>query len=153
MVKLGVMLTIYICLSFILFLATSFTITGWIAYQFLLLPFYAVVLLGWWFFVWLNRTKTARIRCWIWSIVLALQVATILVAPGNCYGLKEGARCYSNLQILIGNVPSTGPSNSLHWELVEDAFLGLLAAYGVSLVVGLSGTSVAKSINNVKHRK
>jgi hypothetical protein len=149
MVKLGWALTVYLFLSFALFLTTSNTIGGWIIYLFLLLPFYGIVLLGWWFFVLQNSTKTAKIKYWIWSIILVLQIATILTSPGNCFGIKQGNRCYSNLQILLGDVPSTGPSSSPHWNEVEDAFLGLLAAYGVALVVGLSRTSVAKSINNV----
>lgn len=147
MVKLGWALTVYLCLSFTLFLTTSNTIIGGIIYFFLLLPFYGVVLLGWWVWVWKNRTKTAKIKYWIWSIVLVLQISTILASPGNCFGAKQGTRCYSNLQILLSDVPSTGPSSSPHWNQVEDAFLGLLAAYGVALVVGLSRTSIVKSIN------
>lgn len=147
MVKLGWVLTVYLCLSFILFVATSNTINGAITYFLLLLPFYGIVLLGWWIFIWRNHTKIARIKYWIWSIVLVLQFVTILTSPGNCYGVKQGARCYSNLQILLGNVPITGYSNSLHWKLVEDAWTGMLAAYGVALVIGLLSTSLAKSVN------
>ncbi len=149
MIKLGWALTVYLCLSFALFITTSNTILGGIVYLFLLLPFYGIVLVGWWSFVWQNRTETAKIKYWIGGIVLVLQVATILASPGNCFGVKQGNRCYSNLQILLSDVPSTGSSSSPHWNQVEDAFLGLLAAYGVALVVGLSRTSVVKSINNV----
>lgn len=150
MIKLGWALTVYLFLSFALFLTTSNTIGGGIIYLFLLLPFYGIVLLGWWLFVWQNRNKTAKIKYWIWSIILVLQVATILTSPGNCFGIKQNnSRCYSNLQILLGYAPSTGPSSSPHWNEVENAFLGLLVAYGVALVVGLSCTSLAKSINNL----
>ncbi|MBW4622630.1 MAG: hypothetical protein KME17_25145 [Cyanosarcina radialis HA8281-LM2] len=148
MVKLGWALTVYLGLSFVLFLATSNTIIGWIIYLFLLLPFYGIILLWWWFFVWQNRTKTARIKYWMWVLVLALQVTTILSSPGNCYRVKQGDRCYSNLQILLGNVPITGPGNSPHWNLIEDAFLGLVIAYGVALVVALLITSVGINPNN-----
>ncbi len=147
MVKLGWAFTVYLCFSFALFITTSNTITGGIIYLFLLLPFYGVVLLGLWGWAWKNRTKTAKIKYWIWGIVLALQIATILASPGNCFGAKQGARCYSNLQVLLSDVPSAGPSSSPHWNQVEDAFLGLLAAYGVALGVGLSRISTVKSIN------
>lgn len=147
MIKLGWALTVYLGLSFMVFLVMSNTINGWIIYFLLLLPFYGIVLLGWWIFIWRNHTKIARIKYWILSIVLVLQVATIVTSPGNCYGVKQGARCYSNLQILIGNVPSTGPSNSVHWNLVEDGWMGILAAYGVAFAIGLLSTSVAKSVN------
>ncbi|NJK52010.1 MAG: hypothetical protein HC936_02840 [Leptolyngbyaceae cyanobacterium SU_3_3] len=147
MFKFGWILTVYLCLSFALFLITSYTIAAWIIYLFLLPPFYGVVLRGCWVWIWKNRTLTAKIKYWIWGIVLVLQIATILASPGNCFGVKQGAQCYSNLQILLSDVPRTGPSNSPHWKQVEDAFLGLLAAYGVALVVGLLRTSIAKSIN------
>jgi hypothetical protein len=142
MIKLGQVLTVYIFLSFILFLTTSFTITGWIIYGILLLPFYATILLVSWLTVWQNRTKTAQIKYWIWGIVLVLQVATILASSGNCYGVKQGARCYSNIQILLGNVPRNGSSNLPHWQQIEDAFPKLLLAYGASVVVALATTSI-----------
>ena len=142
MIKLGWILTIYICLSFILFLTISFTIDGWIIYLLLLLPFYLVVLLTSWFFIIQNHDKTGQIKYWIWSIVLALQALTILASPGNCYGTKQGARCYSNLQILLSDVPRTGPSSAPHWVLIENAFLGFLAAYGLALVISILSTSV-----------
>jgi hypothetical protein len=148
MVKLGWALTVYLGLSFVLFLAASNTIIGGIIYLFLLLPFYGIILLWWWFFVWQNPTKTARIKYWMWGLVLALQVTTILASPGNCYGVKQGDRCYSNLQILLGNVPLAGPGGSPHWNLVEDAFIGLLIAYGAALVVALSSISAIKSTND-----
>ena len=151
MLKLGWALTVYFCLSFALFLAISNTIIGGIIYLFLLLPFYGIVLLGWWLFVWKNRTKRARIKYWIWSIVLALQVMTILASPGNCFNAKSGSHCYSNLQILIDNVPRTGPSNSPHWQLIEHAFPGLVVAYGVAVVVGLSRTSIESNPRNITH--
>jgi len=140
----GLVLTAYIFLSLILFLTTSFTITGWIVYGLLLLPFYATILLVSWLMIWQNRTKAARIKYWIWSIVLVLQVATILASPGNCYGVKHGASCYSNIQILLGNVPRNGFSNIPHWKQIEDAFSGLLLAYGASVVVGLATTSITE---------
>jgi hypothetical protein len=143
MIKLGWLLTIYLCLSFFLFFITSNTIYGWIAYFFLLL-ICGPVLLWCWAFIWENRTKRAQVKWWIWSIVLALQLATILVAPGNCYGFKQGNRCYSNLQILVGNVPRTGASDSTHWQFVEDIFLILVAVYGMAVLIGVLSTSVSK---------
>lgn len=141
---LSLMLTIYFIISFGLFLATSYTINGAIIYIFLLLPFYVTLLLISWILVWGNRTKTAYINYRIWSIVLALQAATMLVAPGNCFGTKQGNRCYSNLQILFGGVPQSGSSSLPHWTLVEDAFLGLIAAYAVALLIAV--ISIQKSI-------
>ena len=148
MVKLGWLLTIYICLSLAIFLSTSNTINGWIIYGLLLLPFYATILLCGWIHILQNRAQKKRMKYWIWSIALTLQGATILASPGNCFGVKQGDRCYSNLQIWFGNVPSLGPSNIPHWKLVEDAFIGLLIAYGVAVVLGLSRTLKASSIQD-----
>ena len=147
MIKFGLALTTYFCLSVVLFLITSNTIIGVIVYFFLLLPFYVIALAWLWTIVGQNRTKTLRIKYWIWSLVLALQIATILVAPGNCFRAKEGAPCYSNLQILFGNAPNSGPSDIPHWTLIEHAFPGLVVAYGVSVLVGL--WSVAKTMKRI----
>lgn len=62
MIRFGWLVTFYICFSFILFLATSFTIAGWIIYGVFLLPFYGIVLLVWWRFVGQNRTQLVRIK-------------------------------------------------------------------------------------------
>lgn len=149
MMKLGWALTVYLGLSFVLFLIQSNTISGWSIYLFLLLPFYGIILVLGWSWVWKNRTQKAKIKYWIWGVVLVLQGATILTSPGNCFGVKQGSRCYSNLQILLGDVPKTGFSSSPHWTLVEDAFLGFLLAYGVALVIGLLQTSVVNRLDNV----
>jgi hypothetical protein len=146
MIKFGLVLTIYFCLSVVLFLIASPTIISAIVYFFLLFPLYAIALAWLWIIVLQNRTKTLQIKYWIWSIALVLQAATVLISPGNCFRAKEGAPCYSNLQILLGNAPRSGPSDIPHWTLVEHAFPGLLLAYGVAVLVGL--WSVAK---NVKH--
>jgi hypothetical protein len=138
MVKIGLFFTAYIVFSFSLFLAAANTIRGGIVYLFLLLPFYGVVLLTTWIFISNNHTqKVLKIKSKIWSIVLLLQIATLLTSPGNCYGVKQGSRCYSNLQMLIENIPRTGDSNLSHWKLVDDAFFGLLLGYGVSLLLGM----------------
>lgn len=144
MVKLGWALTVYIFVSFILFLITSFTSLGWITYGLMLLPIYAIILLVWWLIVWQNHTRGARIRYWIWSIVLVLQVATILASPGNCYGWSQGANCYSNLQMFLGNVPRNEPSKISHWKPIENNFPTLILAYGLSVAVALLSTSIEK---------
>lgn len=147
MIKFGLVLTIYFCLSVVLFLIASPTIISVIVYFFLLYPLYAIALAWLWIIVLQNRTKTLRIKYWIWSIALALQILTILTAPGNCFRAKEGAPCYSNLQILVGNAPRSGPSDISHWALVEHAFPGLLLAYGVAVLMGL--WSVAKNVKRI----
>ncbi|MBM0745276.1 hypothetical protein JOY44_27785 (plasmid) [Phormidium sp. CLA17] len=144
MIKFGLVLTIYFCLSVVLFLIASNTIIGFIVYTVVLYPLYAIALAWLWTIVLQSRTKTFRIKYRIWSIALALQVATILMSPGNCFRAKDGAPCYSNLQILLGNAPRSGPSDIPHWTLVEHAFPGLLLAYGVAILVGL--WSVAKNV-------
>jgi hypothetical protein len=149
MIKFGWTLTVYLCSSFTIFLITSFTITSWIVYLFLLLPFYGVVLLGCWAAIWRNRIKTGKINYSNWGVVLVLQSATILASPSNCFGVKQGSRCYSNLQTLLSEVPRTGFSSSPHWNQVEDAFPWLLATYALALVVVLSRTSKEKSIENM----
>ncbi len=141
MIKLALPLTIYIFVSFILFFAASNTITGGIFYLFLLLPFYGTILVAWWLTSWQNRRKIFQLRSfkyWIVGIVLFLQIATLLVSPANCYGFKQGSRCYSNLQVMLSDVPRSGFSDAPHWELVEDSFLIFLLAYMVSLATGLS---------------
>ncbi len=147
MIKFGVLLTIYLCLSFLLFLTTSFTVAAGILYLFLLLPFYGILWLGCWIFIWQNRSKTAKLKPWIWGIVLVLQIVTMLTAPGNCYGFKKGDRCYSNLQVLVSNLAREGPNTAPHWHLVEDAFPGLLAAYGVALLAAILKTKVEARSN------
>lgn len=99
MIKFGLVLTLYFCLSAVLFLIASPTIISVIICLVLLYPLYAIALAWLWTIVLQNRTKTLRIKYWIWSIALALQVVTILISPGNCFRAKEGAPCYSNLQI------------------------------------------------------
>ncbi|PZU95669.1 MAG: hypothetical protein DCE90_12095 [Pseudanabaena sp.] len=144
MVKLGWALTVYIFVSFILFLITSFTSLGWITYGLMLLPIYAIILLVWWLIVWQNRTREARIKYWSWSIALVLQVATMLASPGNCYGWSQGASCYSNLQIFLENLPRNEPINIPHWKSVENNFPRLVLAYGLSVAVALLSTSIEK---------
>uniref|UniRef100_B8HTT9 Uncharacterized protein n=1 Tax=Cyanothece sp. (strain PCC 7425 / ATCC 29141) TaxID=395961 RepID=B8HTT9_CYAP4 len=141
LINLSWVFTAYLCLSFLIFLATSNTMLGWILYLFLLLPFFGFILLVWWLFAWQNRNKTARVKFWVWSIVLGLQVATIVVSPGNCYGFSQGNTCYSNFQILAGQAPPSGPSDAPHWKPIEDAFPGLLMAYGVAVLVGMVSTA------------
>jgi hypothetical protein len=147
LIKFGLLLTIYFCLSAVLFLIASPTIISAIVYFVLLYPLYAIALAWLWIIVLQNRSKTPRIKYWIWSIAFALQVVTILVSPGNCFRAKKGAPCYSNLQIFLGNAPRSGPSDIPHWTLVEHAFPGLLLAYGVAVLVGL--WSVAKDVKRI----
>lgn len=145
MLDLGWIFTLYVFFSLALFFATSFTILGWIIYGLFLLPAYAIILLVWWLVVWENRDRKARLRPWLWVIVLLLQAAAILASPGHCYGWKQGSRCYSNLQVLVGHAPRGGGSAKIpHWTVVEDNFHTLVLAYGASLAVALAGTSMAK---------
>lgn len=142
MIKLGLFLTLYLVCSFLLFLSSSFTVASGIFYLFLLLPFYGILWLGCWIFIWKHRSNTAKLKAWMWGLVLALQLLTILSSPGNCYGFKQGDRCYSNLQIFVENLPRTAPNTVPHWKLVEDAFPGLLAAYGIALLLAILKTKV-----------
>ena len=140
MIKFALLLTVYIVVSCILFLVVSNTIAGWIFYLFLLMPFYGIILLICWVASWQNRRKKYQfrnIKYWILGMVLSLQLATLLVSPANCYGFKQGSRCYSNLQVVLTDVPRTGFSNAPHWQAVEDAFFGFLLAYMGSLATGL----------------
>lgn len=147
MIKLGLLLTLYLGLSFFLFLTTANTIAAWIVYLFLLLPFYSALGIACWVCIGMNRSKTAKLKPWIWSLVLVLQIVTMLTAPGNCYGYKQGDRCYSNLQILGANLARVGPNSAPHWQLVEDAFLGSLVAHTVALVTAIATTKVmSKSV-------
>jgi hypothetical protein len=144
MIRLGWAFTAYVCLSFILFLVVSNTIPGFIFYFLLLLPFYVLTTALWWVFVWQNRTKVGQINYWVWSVVIGLQIATLLASPGNCYGFKQGSSCYSNLQILLGGVAQNTPSQLPHWPFVESAFPFLLIIYGISIIFGLSSVFVKR---------
>ncbi|MCM1981725.1 hypothetical protein [Lyngbya confervoides] len=134
--------TLYLAVSFILFLMASNTILGAIAYLFLLLPFYGILLILCWLLAWRHRGNSVTVKRWIWGLVLGLQVLTLLASPGNCFSFKQGDRCYSNLQILAGRASRSGPQTIPHWHIVEDAFPALLVAYGVSVATGLLKTSV-----------
>ncbi|MDA0672095.1 MAG: hypothetical protein O3C67_00095 [Cyanobacteria bacterium] len=141
LIKLGCLFSGYLCLSLVIFFGVSNTVLSGIFYIFFLLPLYGVVLLGAWYFIWRYRTRRARVKWWIWGVVLGLQIATLLASPGNCYNVKQGDRCYSNLQILVSDIPRTGASTAPHWPWVEDAFPGLLFAYGTGLFIGLTQVS------------
>ncbi len=129
MIKLGWYLTFYVILSWLLFLFTAPTILGWIAFFFVLPYFYGILLLCWWIFVHRNRNKNPRVKPWIWVTISILQLATILTAPGSCFGVKQGDRCYSNIQYLLS-------PDKPHWTLVEDAFWGFLLAYCIAVCLG-----------------
>jgi hypothetical protein len=133
-------LTGYVLVSFVLFLATSFTTLGWILYVLILLPIYAVIVLARWLSLGRNHGDRVRTRIWIWPVVLVLQVAVLLTSPGNCYGWSQGDRCYSNLQIVMGQAPRSGPSKLARWKPVENSFHLFILAYGASLALAVSLT-------------
>ncbi len=138
MVKFGWSLTAYLCLSAVLFLVASNTILGGIIYLFLIFPIYAAIGLGWWIVVWRNPQGTVRLNRWLWAIAIGLQILTIATSPGNCFGVKQGDRCYSNLQILLTNLERSGANQAEHWPLVEDAFPGVAIAHAVALAIAVS---------------
>ncbi|MGB3491114.1 MAG: hypothetical protein WBA57_00185 [Elainellaceae cyanobacterium] len=137
MVKLGLLFTAYLFVSLGIFFVMSNTINGGIIYLFLLLPFYGAVLLTSWIVIWQRRTQRARVQWSIWGLVLALQIAVVFTSPGNCFGTKQGDRCYSNLQIVAGSAARTGANQLPHWTIVEDAFPFFVIAYDVAIAVGL----------------
>ncbi|MGD1942842.1 MAG: hypothetical protein ACFB0G_16165 [Leptolyngbyaceae cyanobacterium] len=138
------MLTAYCSVSFALFAIISNTLMGGLVYLFLLLPIYGLSVLAGWIFVWQYWGKTVQIKRRYWSVVLALQTLTCLTSPGNCFGVKQGDRCYSNLQILVGQASRSGMNTAPHWPLVEDAFYGLAIAYSIALIVSLVKTLTVK---------
>lgn len=145
MLKVGGLLTLYLGASLILFMVASNTINGAIIYLLALLPIYGAVLIVGWILAWQRRHQPLRLHYGLWGVVLALQLATLLTSPANCFRAKEGARCYSNLQVLVGSVPRTGESSAPHWILVEDAFPGVLIAYDVALILGVTrGITVSR---------
>lgn len=139
--KISLLLTAYMGLSFALFLGISNTLIGGIVYLFWLLPLYGALLLGIWILAFRHRQKLARMKVWLWLVIGVLQMATLLTSPGNCYGVKQGDRCYSNLQILASDVSRTGPNDATHWSLIEDGFAGLAIAYGLTLAAGIATTT------------
>ncbi|MEM8612681.1 MAG: hypothetical protein AAGF93_11735 [Cyanobacteria bacterium P01_H01_bin.105] len=150
--KLSLLLTVYMGLSFALFLGISNTLLGGIVYLFWLLPLYGALLLGVWILALRHRQKLARIKIWLWLVIGILQIATLLTSPGNCYGVKQGDRCYSNLQIVASDVSRAGPNDVAHWQLVEDAFPGLAIAYGLSLAAGISTITYVEKLSLPKQR-
>ena len=117
LIKLGCLFSGYLCLSLVIFFGVSNTVLSGIFYIFFLLPLYGVVLLGAWYFIWRYRTRRARVKWWIWGVVLGLQIATLLASPGNCYNVKQGDRCYSNLQILVSDMPPTGHGSKMPFQV------------------------------------
>ncbi|AFY37584.1 hypothetical protein Lepto7376_1228 [[Leptolyngbya] sp. PCC 7376] len=141
MIKLGLLWTGYLILSFVIFLLASFTINGWIVYIFVLLPLYGLILLFGWLRLLKHRNERAQFSHGRWLTVIVLQIAVLLTSPGNCYMANQGARCYSNFQILFDNVPQSGMVlNAPHWIIVEDSFYGFVLAYCVALIIGVWST-------------
>ena len=147
MIKLGLLWTGYLIISFAVFLLTSFTIIGGIAYIFLLLPFYGLLLFFGWLKIIQNKNKTPHFKELIWIVVFILQISVIATAPGNCYLAKQGESCYSNLQIMAGKAPSYGASDVPHWTIIENAFFGMLPAYAIALSLGVGTTSFKANQN------
>ena len=141
MVKLGFFFTGYLFVSLAIFLLLSFTINGWIVYGLFLLPCYGLALIVGWLRLLKHRHQTARFKHGVWLTIMALQMGVVLTSPGNCYMAKQGASCYSNLQIFFGNVPRLGATTVPHWTIAEHAFYGLLVAYAIALALGLWTTS------------
>lgn len=137
-------LTAYCSVSFVLFAIMSNTLMGGLVYLFLFLPLYGLSVVAGWVFAWQYWSKTVRFRSGYWGSVLTLQILTCLTSPGNCFGVKQGDRCYSNLQILVGQASRSGMNTVPHWPLVEDAFYGLAIAYSAALIVSLVKTLAAK---------
>jgi hypothetical protein len=141
-VDFGWALTGYLVLSLIILLATSFTTLGWIIHGLILLPIFSIVLVVWWLIASQTRTSRVRVRWWTWALVLLLQVATILVSPGNCYGWSQGKGCYSNLQILMGRAPRTGPAEASPWKPIASHVHSVALAYAACVVLAVSSTSI-----------
>lgn len=142
-VDFGWALTGYLFVSLVLLFATSFTTLGWIIHGLILLPIFSIVVIVWWWIAGQNPAGRVRVRYWIWAIVLVLQVATILVSPGNCYGWNQGKSCYSNLQIVMGRAPATGPGTTPAWKPLASNVHTVALAYAVSVVVAVASTSIA----------
>jgi hypothetical protein len=120
---------LYFLVSFLLFLATANTIPGWLAYFLLLLPFYILVGALWPF---LGPKRNYRPVLWFWGIILGLQAMTMLAAPGDCYGWKQGSLCKSNFQVWLGKGSATD-------DWAGGLFIPLLATYAVAVVIALWG--------------
>lgn len=138
----GWALTAYLLISLIVLFATSFTTLGWIIHGLILLPIFLIVLVVWWLIAGQTRASRVRIRSWTWAIVLLLQVATILVSPGNCYGWSQGKSCYSNLQILMNQAPATGPGKMAPWTSIGSHVHTVALAYAGSVVLAVASTSI-----------
>ena len=149
MIKLGFLWTGYLILSFVLFLLAAFTINAGIVYIFVLLPLYGLALLFGWLRLLKHRNKRAQFSHSIWFTIIVLQIAVLLTSPGNCYMVNQGARCYSNLQILFGNIPRFGMViNVPHWIIVEDSFYRFVLAYYAALITGVWSTKFKHNYEN-----
>lgn len=99
---------------------------------------FCIVLLACWYFV--RRTKkwsqNVRLRRWIWSPILILQLAAIVTSPADCSGWKQGTQCQSKLNVMIRE--NKIPSRVIvpQWLLVLDSFyLAYVASYAAMLMV------------------
>ena len=141
--------TAYLILSFAIFGLASFTLHAWIAYIFLLGPFYLVVWILGMANILKQRHKIPIFNRFIWIVIFILQALISLTAAGNCYGFKSGNSCYSNLQILFGNAPRYGASNVPPWMIIEHLFFCFLAAYAVALIIGMWTTKFKAKQENL----
>ena len=70
-------------------------------------------------------TQPIPFRPWIWTMILPLQLAIMVVSPGNCYGWKQGKVCYSNIQLWVEHLPRDTTLNVPYWVIGDGVFVGI----------------------------
>jgi hypothetical protein len=133
---------LYVLASLTVYFTTSFTIPTWIAYLFILLPFYGCVLLYTLALTWKHQRSRIRYKLQPLYLSILFQVLMVLASPSSCYGWKQGKACYSLIQALfVTNLRSSPP----HWSFIESFFPVALILHIIFVVIFLIKASVQKS--------
>lgn len=134
---------LYLVLSFVIYLTTSFTIAAWLLYIGVLAPFYLLCTV---YVISLATTKRhaiVRFNRPNLLLLLGIQGLMVLASPASCYGWKQGQRCYSLLQTWFVHIFTDETLNSFthtvpRWDLMEPAFLALMGGYIIAMIVFLA---------------
>jgi hypothetical protein len=110
---------LYLAFSVAVYLISSFTIAGWIAYAFVVAPFYLGCI------AYISSLARQKHRSKLtfdllpFRLSLLSQIGLMLTSPADCRGFKQGSACYSFVQT---HWPNQDFVDSIHWGWVELLF-------------------------------
>ncbi|WP_146138441.1 hypothetical protein [Chamaesiphon polymorphus] len=141
--KFILLFSLYIILSLVIYLTTSFTSPAWIVAFFVLLPFYGICLLSLLARATKNWKVKIKYRTFLLIPVSIFQLVKIISSPASCYGWHQGKSCYSLIQALLTteNI-RTFARTPAPWQIVELAFPVTLVLYLLSIVALLRSIRV-----------